>query len=90
MSAASKRHMGRVAQLPCAVCGVEPVEVHHMLEGRIPGRRSSDWLTIPLCPSCHRDNHNGIHGQGRMWSVMKKTEAGCLADTLEALYGAER
>lgn len=81
----AKDHMGRVASLPCAVCGASPVEVHHVLEGRTPGRRSSDFLTIPLCPSCHRDNHNGIHGQRRMWDVMKKTEMSCLADTIERL-----
>lgn len=83
----AKRHMGRVASLPCAVCGAQPVEVHHILDGRTPGRRSPDWLTIPLCPDCHRGSHNGIHGQRSMWDVMKKTELQCLADTLESLYG---
>jgi hypothetical protein len=87
MSTKAQRHMGRVAELPCAVCGESPVEVHHLIEGRTPGRRSSDWLTIPLCVSCHRDNHNGIHGQKRMWSVMRKNEHDCLAETLERLYG---
>jgi hypothetical protein len=86
-SSAEKKHMGRVAGLPCAVCGSTPVEVHHILEGRTPGRRAPPFLTIPLCPSCHRDNHNGIHGQRRMWNVMKKTELLCLNETLEALYG---
>ena len=80
-------HMARVAELPCAVCGSAPVEVHHILEGRTPGRKAPDWLTVPLCPSCHRDNHNGIHGQRRMWDVMRKNELTCLAETLERLYG---
>lgn len=87
MSAKGARHMGRVASLPCCVCGAQPVEVHHILEGRTPGRRSPDWLAIPLCPDCHRGSFNGIHGQRRMWDVMRKTEHQCLNDTLEALYG---
>lgn len=81
-----KRHMDRVARLPCAVCGAQPVEVHHALEGRTPGRRSGNYLTIPLCTDCHRGPH-GIHGDRSMWNVMRKTEIGCLNATLEALYG---
>ena len=41
-------HMGRVAQLGCLVCGVRPVEVHHMPSPR------SDMRVIPLCPRHHR------------------------------------
>lgn len=33
MTLAAKRHMGRVAALPCCVCGAQPVEVHHILPG---------------------------------------------------------
>lgn len=87
MTNAAKKHMGRVAELPCAICGTSPVEVHHMLQGRTPGVRSSDWLTMPLCPSCHRDNHNGIHGMRHMWQVMRMDEHDALANTLEKLYG---
>jgi len=76
--------------MPCVVCGAEPVEVHHILEGRCPGRRSPDWLAIPVCPDCHRGAKNGIHGEQAMWKVMKKTEHDCLAQTLEALYGERR
>lgn len=90
MSTAAQRHMARVAHLPCSVCGECPVEVHHILAGRTPGRRSPDWLTIPLCPSCHRDGHNGIHGMQAMWKVMHMTEHDALAKTLETLYGGTR
>lgn len=41
-------HMGRVAQLPCLVCGARPVEVHHLPDPR------SDMRVIPLCPAHHR------------------------------------
>lgn len=90
MSAAGKRHMGKVAALPCVVCGGGPVEVHHMLAGRTPGRRSPDWLTMPLCEDCHRGSHNGIHGLQHMWQVMRLTEHEALAKTLELLYGTTK
>lgn len=87
MSAAAKRHLTRVAALPCCVCGADGVEIHHILEGRTPGRRSADWLAIPVCPDCHRGSENGIHGRRNMWNVMKLSELDALAGTLERLYG---
>lgn len=88
MSAASKRHMGRVARLNCILCGVEGVEVHHARTGEAAGagQRASDWLTIPVCPDCHRGS-NGIHGNKAMLIITKKTELSLVAETLEALYG---
>ena len=81
-------HMGRVKELPCGLCGAPgPSSAHHILEGRIPGRKSPDWLTIPLCFDCHQGSVNGIHGQRRMWQVMKGNEAQILNNTLETLYG---
>ena len=41
-------HMGRVAQLPCLVCGAWPVEVHH------EGSPRSDMNVLPLCDKHHR------------------------------------
>jgi hypothetical protein len=67
-----------------------PVEVHHLMSGRVPGRRSSDWLAIPLCPDCHR-GRNGIHGQQAMLKVMRKTELDLLAETFQRVCaGIER
>ncbi len=84
----SKRdHIGRVKELPCSVCGASgPSDAHHILAGRTPGRKSPDFLVIPLCKDCHQGSHNGIHGQRRMWDVMKKSEQDCLADTIERLF----
>lgn len=82
-----REHMGRVKELPCSVCGAPPPSIaHHILEDRIPGRKSPDLLTIPLCESCHVDPHNGVHHMRAMWKVMKKNELGCLADTIERLF----
>lgn len=55
MSAESKRHMGKVKGMPCSVCGVSgPSDARHILDGRTPGRKSQDWLVIPLCKDCHQ------------------------------------
>jgi len=86
MSIQAKRHMGRVAGLPCCLCGAMPVEVHHIMEGRTPGRRAPDWLTIPLCQECHR-GAEGVHGTNAIMRVHKKSELDLLAKTLENLYG---
>lgn len=81
-----REHMLRVKELPCAVCGAPgPSDAHHILEGRTPGRKPSGFLCIPLCKDCHQGSHNGIHGMRRMWDVMKKTELGCLAETIRQL-----
>ena len=73
MSAAGKRHMGRVATLPCCLCGSTPVEVHHARTGEAAGLS-------------HRGSH-GIHGNRAMLNMTKKTELDHANDTLERLYG---
>ena len=87
MTKTASKHMQRVKELPCSVCGAYgPSDAHHILAGRIPGRKSPDFLVIPLCKDCHQGSHNGIHGNQAMWKVMKKTEQECLADTIEKLF----
>jgi hypothetical protein len=68
-----------IKMMACAVCSLPgPSEAHEIEQGR--------WFTsIPLCVSCHRDNFNGIHGNGRIWKALKKTELSCLNDTVREL-----
>lgn len=87
MSNASKRHMGKVAQLPCCVCGAHGVHVHHIREGQGMSQRASDFLTVPLCPDCHT-GPNGIHGNKSLMRIKKLEELDLLAITIERL--AER
>lgn len=87
-TAAESRHLDRLARMGCVLCGSQPVEVHHILEGRIKGRKSGHWTAIPLCPDCHRGSNNGIHGRQAMLRIRKITELELLAETLEHLYGA--
>lgn len=88
MSAAGRRHMRRVAELPCCLCGDSPAEVHHIRAGEAAGagQRASDWLTVPLCPSCHRGS-GGVHGDKSMLRIRKSSEIDLVAETLEAIYG---
>lgn len=81
MTAAERRHVTRIKSMPCGVClAAGPSEAHEIEQGQ--------WFTsLPLCPDCHRGGHNGIHGQKRMWSVLKKTELSVLNETIEKLVG---
>lgn len=90
VSAFAKQHLARIHELPCGVCGATPVEAHHVLEGRTPGRKSPDVLAIPLCVDCHRGGVNGIHGRGVLWDVYRLSELDVLAMTIERLYGSSK
>lgn len=81
---AEKRHMGRVAQLSCGLCGAHGVEVHHIRTGLGMAQRASHYLTVPVCPDCHR-GPQGIHGDKTMLRIRKWTEMDLLADTLARL-----
>jgi hypothetical protein len=92
MSAAGKRHLERVAALPCALClhvHGRPrygVHCHHIREGQGAAQRADDMLAIPLCPDCHL-GPNGLHGLGRkgFYARYKIDELDLLAATLERL-----
>ena len=56
-----KARMGKVAQLPCCVCGDYPVEVHHITQC---GRRLGHMFTLPLCTEDHRGDR-GFSGVKR-------------------------
>ncbi len=77
---AESEHIERVKEMPCAVCDAPgPSECHELDQGQ--------WFTsIPLCADCHRGSFNGIHGQKRIWQVLKKTEMTCLNDTIKGLF----
>lgn len=87
MQSKDDEHKGRVAALPCSLCFAPPPSyVHHILQGRTPGRKVGHWLTIPLCYDCHQ-GHSGIHGDKALWKVYKKSEFDCLNETLRLIYG---
>jgi|TARA_R110000744_G_scaffold91932_2_gene178212 hypothetical protein len=79
-----KKYMGRVAEMNCMLCNTHPVEVHHIREGQGMSQRASHYLTVPLCPSCHR-GPVGVHGDKAMMKVQKIDELDMLAMTIAAL-----
>lgn len=79
LNAAERRHLAAVKELPCGVCEQPgPSEAHHI-------EQEFQYLCIPLCPDCHRGAFNGLHGQRRIWKVLKKTEQSVLNDTIRRL-----
>lgn len=91
MSAATKRHMNRVAALGCCLCrrlgyGSTPAQLHHIREGLGMSQRAADTLVIPMCPE-HHTGGSGIHGLGvkRFERIYRVTELDLLAETLELL-----
>ncbi len=90
MSDAGKRHMQRVADFArdagCVVCAAPFAHLHHVLEGRTPGRKAGDFCVVPVCEECHTGTH-GIHGTRQRWSLAKLDELEALNRTLEAVYG---
>lgn len=74
-----REHLARVKELPCSVCEASgPSEAHHIKQGL-------QYTCIPLCQDCHRGSLNGLHGQKRMWSLMKMDELDALNLTVQRL-----
>ena len=83
---AEHQHMDRVASLPCACCGAEGVQVHHIREGQGMSQRASNYLVIPLCYDCHQ-GPKGMHGDRTLMRIRKLGELDLLARTIEQLWG---
>jgi hypothetical protein len=81
-----RKHMERVAQLPCVVCASWPVQVHHCIHGRHSQRKASDTETIPLCMSCH----DGLHRHPTAWKREHGEDHSYLPRVAEALRQMER
>jgi hypothetical protein len=80
MDVIEREHVEAVKRLSCGVCSIHgPSDAHELVQGA--------WFTsIPLCRDCHMGHHNGIHGEHRIWDVLKKTELSVLNDTIEILF----
>lgn len=78
-SESEKKHLHRIKEMDCSVCGASgPSDAHHIAQ-------HMQYLTIPLCKDCHQGSHNGIHGEARLWKVLRKTELSCLNETIRKL-----
>jgi hypothetical protein len=76
-----KVHLRFVASQPCLICERRPSDPHHLrfAQPRAMGRKNSDEFVVPLCRTCHRQNHQV--GDERSWWK---------ATTLDPLEVAER
>ncbi len=60
----SAAHLARVREQPCIVCGLQPVEAHHLRLGlRTMGVRKPDNFAVPLC----RSHHAVLHTMKEEW-----------------------
>jgi hypothetical protein len=91
VSAKSKRHLAKVASVPCVLCkhlglGESPALCHHMKMGTGASDRASDFLTIALCPE-HHVGPSGVHTLKEKGLRLRYnlSEIDLLAMTLEAM-----
>lgn len=80
MTAAERRHVDRVKQMNCIVCGAEgPCDAHEPEQGL--------WFaSMPLCRQCHMAPH-GWHGTRDRWKLRKMDELKAIDLTVRQLYG---
>lgn len=76
LSKPESAHLLKVKSLPCSLCDAPPPsDAHHIKQQR-------HYTAIALCKDCHQGSVNGLHGQRRMWSVMKMDEIDALNVTI--------
>lgn len=72
-------HLQAVKGLACVICNAPPPsDAHHIKQG-------NHFTVVALCKDCHQGSFNGIHGQKRMWNVMKMDENDALNETIRRL-----
>ena len=83
-TASESEHIAAVKSVACVVCNASPPSAaHHVKQGQ-------HYTCVALCKDCHQGSFNGIHGQRRMWLVMKMDETDALAVTIERLLSCAR
>ena len=93
-TAAGKRYMARVAELPCVLCELigqaqqGKSDVHHIRDGVGAAQRNSDMLTVALCHEACHQGPQGIHGDKSRLRLAGVTELDLLALTIAKLQEA--
>lgn len=74
MTAAGDRHMARVRELGCILCGA-PASIHH-INAHGMGMKASDFEVLPLCFQHHQAGGMGVavHAGKRTWEAIHGTE----------------
>jgi hypothetical protein len=67
----------------CLICGA-PASLHHPRFAGAAGRKSSDWLQVPLCPKHHQSGGYGvaIHAGQSTWEKNYHPEPELVAMTI--------
>lgn len=96
-TASERKHMDRVAQLPCLVSGRRPVTLHHVTgyADRMGRFSRSHKLVVPLAPEYHLIQHGpamsvealGHQGFYQEWGIDLLAEAKRLWAESEGPYG---
>lgn len=90
-SAAERRHMERVSELPCVLCEalsqeqMTPTTVHHIRSGQGAAQRADHFLSVAVCADCHQQSILGLHGDRTLLRIANVTELDLLAMTLRAI-----
>ena len=94
-TASEKRHIARVAEMPCLQCGARSTVHHVTARADAPGRltRSHERI-VPLCPRHHQIQHGpresvealGHRGFYATYGIDLLAEAKALWRASEALY----
>jgi hypothetical protein len=68
----SQKHLEKIRQHPCLICGVLTVDAHHLridmsLKGM--GMKPGDEYAVPLCRTHHRELHD--YGNERLWWALQ-------------------
>lgn len=85
---AEAAHLGRIVGMRCVCCALlgmrqeSKTDAHHIREDREP---RNDFLTIPLCHECCHQGPQGVHGDKTYLRMLKMSEWGLLAVTIEYL-----
>jgi len=73
----SPKHLERIRQMPCCVCGQVPSEAHHIIgvgDG-VMGSKAPDSFAMPLCTFHHRKLHDVGLGKDEQWRWLALTLA---------------
>lgn len=69
---AEKRHVERIAAMPCVVTGSLPVVVHHIMHMKGKLRRRDHRFIVPLIPELHNMGNDSVHALGGEAAFLKK------------------
>lgn len=63
-TADERRHLYRVAAMPCVVTGKRPIHVHHVMHAPGKMQRRDHRFVVPLSPELHNMGDASVHALG--------------------------